>query len=149
MNMTVTLSILLLGAAVLSAQAPQSKTPPADKNAAAPAAAPAATDNKPPKTRAQPARQAEAEDEGTVLIDSKGETEDAGRYAPGSEQAQADVPGGIPSSYGQCKGVINDAGRSVLVFENSEDGAVVFVQIFFGKGGVSWKLVDKIGRSAD
>ena len=58
------------------------------------------------------------------------------------------VPGGIPASYGQLKGAINDSGRSLLTFE-SDDGTISFVQIFVGKSAVSWKLISRIYRSAD
>ena len=61
----------------------------------------------------------------------------------------ADVPGGLPSSYGQCKGVMNEGGRTILIFESLDDGAIYFVQVNVGKNSVSWKLVDRILRSAD
>jgi hypothetical protein len=59
------------------------------------------------------------------------------------------VPGGIPASYGQCKGVMNDGGRTLLVFESADDGAISFVQVTLGKAGAAWKLVDRIYRSAE
>ncbi|OGS12868.1 MAG: hypothetical protein A2234_06625 [Elusimicrobia bacterium RIFOXYA2_FULL_58_8] len=99
-------------------------------------------------------KQSEPEaEEGTVMIDSKSDPDDAGRFVPQSEDSagerEADVPGGMPASYGQCKGVLNEGGRSILVFESSEDGAIYFVQLTVGKSGVSWKLLSRISRSAD
>ena len=67
-----------------------------------------------------------------------------------AEAVKADaVQAGLPSSYGQCKGVIADAGRNLLIFESPDDGSVSFVQVTVGKANVSWKLVDRIPRSAD
>lgn len=90
---------------------------------------------------------AEEPEESVVMIDSRTEPEDARTAAAYSEDRN--VPGGLPSSYGQCRGVMNEGGRSVLVFESLEDGSIAFVQIVFGKTGVSWKLIDRIHRSAD
>ncbi|MEK7721976.1 MAG: hypothetical protein AAB359_06265 [Elusimicrobiota bacterium] len=101
------------------------------------------------KTAAAKPDEQDAEESG-VMIDSKAGAEEAGSPgAYGVEQDERAAPGGLPSSYGQCKGVINDADRSILVFENPEDGAVSFVQMTVGKTNVSWKLVDRIPRSAD
>lgn len=159
MKTVLSLAFLLASAAALSAQAPAEKARPAEKKqaqpaAAQPAAAPAAAaapagEAKPAKQPKASQKQSDPEDDGTVLIDSRGDADDGARYEPASEAAQPEVPGGLPSSYGQCRGVINDAGRSVLVFENPEDGVISFVQVFFVKSGVSWKLVDRVGRSLD
>ena len=110
------------------------------------------------KTAALPEKarkQAEVEpDEGTVMVDSKADPDDAWSSAPEAdkeplERGEAGVPGGMPSSYGQCKGVVNEGGRNILVFENAEDGAVYFVQVTVGKNNASWKLVARIPRSSD
>ena len=89
--------------------------------------------------------------ESGVLIDSRTEGADAERFdAPSAaEQGEPEVSGGIPASYGQCKGIINEAGRTILVLESQEDGAVSFVQVTVKKNSVSWKLVDRIPRGAD
>lgn len=87
--------------------------------------------------------QEDAEEAG-VMIDSRGEAEaDDERPAPAETG-----PAGIPSSYGQCRGVMADGGRNLLVFESIEDGSISFVQVTTGKG-VSWRLVGRIQRSND
>ncbi|OGR42728.1 MAG: hypothetical protein A2X35_01910 [Elusimicrobia bacterium GWA2_61_42] len=161
------LTLLLLGCcSAVQAQAPDQ--PVAEKPAAAvkksapeakPAAAPAET---PAQAKAKKAARAEAQkkaearqeeqdaEESVVMIDSKPDAEDTGRFSAGAaDQEEAAVPGGLPSSYGQCKGIITEAGRTVLVFESLDDGALSFVQVILGKTGVSWKLLDRIPRSMD
>ncbi len=170
---TTLFAVLLLSCGLtLRAQDPV----PADKNTAAaaaikPAAQPKAAS---PRAAARPAKtvkpaaavSAQAQqtakeeaaakadsdaDESVVMIDSKADIEDTGRFsaASGREQDEPAVSGGIPASYGQCKGVVNDGGRSLLVFESAEDGTISFVQVAAGKSKVAWKLVDRIPRSAD
>jgi len=100
----------------------------------------------------EPARGAQSEEEGAVMIDARGDEDYAGRFSD-NEPATAEpedpvVPGGMPASYGQLKGTLNDGGRNLLVFEN-EEGSISFVQIFAGKAAVSWKLISRIYRSAD
>ncbi len=100
----------------------------------------------------EPARGAQSEEEGAVMIDARGDEDYSGRFSD-NEPAVAEpedpvVPGGMPASYGQLKGTLNDGGRNLLVFEN-EEGSISFVQIFAGKSAVSWKLVSRIYRSAD
>lgn len=96
------------------------------------------------------ARQADQDnEESVVMIDSKSDAEDNGSFSSGEDREERTVPGGIPSSFGQCKGTITEGGRSLLVFESADDGTISFVQITIGKSGVSWKLVDRIPRSAD
>ena len=96
------------------------------------------------------AKQEQDAEESVVLIDSKAETEETGTSADyGAEREERTVPGGLPSSYGQCKGVINDGGRNILVFESIDDGSLSFVQLVVGKSAVSWKLLDRIPRSGD
>ena len=137
-------------AGALFAQVPQGKTAqePESKPAAvqpkkAPAPAPAPAQVKPaPKA-------AEDSEESVVMIDSRTDPEDAraADYAADAEDPR--VPGGLPSSYGQCRGVISEGGRSVLVFESLDDGTLSFVQVVLGKSNVTWKLVDQVRRSAD
>jgi len=107
--------------------------------------------NKTSKTapvKAGQARSADPDvDEPGVKIDSKADQDEEGDYA--AERPELSVPGGLPSSFGQCKGVVNDAGRSILIFESPEDGTVYFVQVTVGKANVSWKLVGRIPRSSD
>ncbi len=94
-------------------------------------------------------------DEAGVMIDSKGDAGDASGdqdySAPNGAEVYAEPSGvgGLPSSYGQCKGVVNEGGRSVLVLESPEDGALSFVQVTVGKSDVSWKLIGRIPRSSD
>ncbi|OGR63868.1 MAG: hypothetical protein A2X31_10480 [Elusimicrobia bacterium GWB2_63_22] len=153
--MKISLTVLLLAVcgALAVAQTPAQKKAAAAKTAAVEtAAAPKAV--KPAPAKPAPARPAEEAEESVVMIDSKAdaEPEAGGRYSAGAfggEQEEPVVPGGLPSSYGQCKGVITEAGRSVLVFENSDDGAISLVQLVLGKGKASWKLLDRIPRSAD
>jgi len=52
----------------------------------------------------------------------------------------------IPFSYGAVKGVLNDGQRNILVLE-SEDGTITFIQIFWNKGGIRWKLLNQIMRN--
>jgi|GEM_PF-1222132 len=141
-----------------AAAAPQKKTPRAKAKpapAATPAAAAPAAQPAPARkaVKQEPAKPAEEPEESVVMIDSKAEPEETGRfsaagYAPDQEEQPA-VPGGMPSSYGQLKGVMNDGGRTLLVLESPDDGAITFVQVIAGKAGVSWKLVDRIPRSLD
>lgn len=155
------LLIILCGAA-LYAQAPaDKKTAPAEKKAANTAAAKKAAKAEAAKAadaKAEPAKPAAAKpadepEESVVMIDSKADAdpEEGGRAAGayGAEQEEVVVPGGMPSSYGQCKGVITDAGRSILVFESPDDGSISLVQLVMGKAKASWKLLDRIPRSAD
>ncbi|MCM2266755.1 MAG: hypothetical protein NDI60_03170 [Elusimicrobiales bacterium] len=129
------------------------KAAPADaQKPAAPAAAkPAAAQKAAARPAPKPADQ-EAE-ESVVMIDSKGDPDETGRFSAGSYGGDQEDPsplaGGMPASYGQLKGVMNDGGRSLLVLESPEDGAITFVQVTAGKAGVTWKLVDRILRSAD
>ncbi|MFA6433474.1 MAG: hypothetical protein WCW52_02130 [Elusimicrobiales bacterium] len=102
---------------------------------------------------AEPAAGVQPEEEGAVMIDARSDENDPGRFSDDDpseppETARPAVPDGIPSSYGQIKGAVNDGGRSLLIFEN-EEGAVSFVQIFAGKNAVSWKLLSRIYRSRD
>ena len=148
MRTIISVFVLSALALTLSAQAP------AKKSDAQPAAA-KAQDGKNPAAGQNSKKQAEAEaDEGTVMIDSRADQEETGRFAAqpaadAAERADMDVPGGMPSSYGQCKGVISEGGRNVMVFENPEDGTLHFVQVTLGKNSVSWKLMDRILRSGD
>lgn len=150
--MKISLTILLLGVcgSLVCAQVPAEKKPAAAVKKTAVVEAAAA----PKAAKPVPAKPAEEAEESVVMIDSRAdaEPEEGGRYASGAfgrEQEEAAVPGGLPSSYGQCKGVITEAGRTVLVFENPDDGAISLVQLVLGKGKPSWKLLDRMPRSAD
>jgi len=148
MNKSMIAVILLVCGAALSAQGPAGNNKPAQ-----PAAAPAPA-AQPQQPAAQPKKAVKSSDqdaeESVVMIDSKADAEDMGSpEVYGSERDEAAVPGGLPSSYGQCKGVISEGGRNILVFENPDDGAISFIQITVGKAKVSWKLVDRLPRSAD
>lgn len=150
MKTSLTILLLAVCGALVSAQVPAEKKPAAVvkkttvvETAAAPKAA-----------KPAPAKPAEDAEESVVMIDSRAdaEPEEGGRYSTGAfggEQEEPAVPGGLPSSYGQCRGVLTEAGRSVLVFENPDDGAISLVQLVLGKGKASWKLLDRIPRSAD
>ncbi|MBI4351051.1 MAG: hypothetical protein HY550_06395 [Elusimicrobia bacterium] len=150
------MAALLVCGGQLCAQEPADKKAAAEKRTVtAQAPAPAAQPKKALKAELKPAaaKQEEQEaEESVVLIDSKGEPE-AGETqdlsAFGRETEERLAPGGLPSSYGQCKGLMSDAGRNILIFESPDDGALSFVQVTLGKGGVSWKLIDRIPRSAD
>ncbi len=101
----------------------------------------------------EPAKGDQSEEEGAVMIDAKSDEDYSGRFSDNEPAAAAGpeepaVPGGMPASYGQLKGTLNDGGRNLLIFEN-EDGIISFVQIFAGKNAVSWKLVSRIYRSPD
>lgn len=162
-------ALLLVCGGALCAQTPAVKKKaaadkkPAAAQAAAPAAQPAQSPAQPMRAaktetpKAPAVRQAESEaEESVVMIDSKAESETAGEgedpesvvsYSP--EREERAVSYGLPSSYGQCKGVLNDAGRNILVFESQDDGAVYFVQVRMGKSNVSWQLISRIPRSSD
>jgi hypothetical protein len=134
-----------------AAAAPRKRAPAKVKPAPAKEAAAPAPAKK--SVRQEPAKPAEEPEESVVMIDSKAEPEETGRfnaagYAPDQDEAPA-VPGGMPASYGQLKGVMNDGGRSLLVMESPDDGAITFVLVTAGKAGISWKLVDRIPRSLD
>ena len=91
-------------------------------------------------------------EEAGVLIDSKSDTESEAQssayVAEIGHQEDAAFASSIPASYGPMKGVLNEQGRNILVFEN-EDGILSFVQISVGKNSVSWKLLARVGRSQD
>lgn len=154
MSKTLAAVLALACAGALYAQAPADKAKAAEKKPAAtvPAAVPAAAQPEvkkaaapaPAKPAAKPADESE---ESVVMIDSKAEAEDR-RASYGEEtDDQAFVPDGIPSSLGQCKGVMNEGGRNVLVFESIEDGTISFVHVTIGKATVSWNVIAKIPRS--
>jgi hypothetical protein len=143
-----------------AADTPQKKTPRAKARPAAATAdaktSPAPASQPAPAKKAvkqEPVKPAEEPEESVVMIDSKAEPEETGRFSAAGYAADQDeapaVPGGMPASYGQLKGVMNDGGRSLLVLESPDDGAITFVQVTAGKAGVSWKLVDRIPRSLD
>lgn len=100
------------------------------------------------QAKAAAAKQEQDAEESVVMIDSKAEEPEVAS-AYGMEGEERLVPGGLPSSYGQCKGIISDAGRNIMIFESLDDGALSFVQVTVGKANVSWKLIDRIPRSAD
>lgn len=151
------MSVFLLAALAVSLCAQDPGVPAAEKKQAAAAVKATVPEAKSAKaaTAAPAKKQTDAAepDDGTVMIDSKADQEEAGRsVAKPVEEAverEVDVPGGLPVSYGQCKGVINEGGRNLLVFENPDDGTVYLVQVIVGKNGVSWKLAGSIPRSAD
>lgn len=158
MKKTFICAVLTVMAGALFAQTPVAKAKPAPAKPAAAAplitaqaapgkTAPAAAA---PAKKTEPAKPApksvEDQEESVVMIDDKADT-DYSRVSAADDQPAA--PGGIPSSYGQCKGVMNDGGRTVLVFESAEDGAISFVQVTLGKTGAAWKLLDRIYRSAE
>ncbi|HAU89596.1 MAG TPA: hypothetical protein DCW72_05000 [Elusimicrobia bacterium] len=124
-------------APVVTAQAAPRKTAP---EAPAPA-------KKPEPTKPAP-KPVEDQEESVVMIDDRADS-DYSRVPTADADEQPAVPGGIPSSYGQCKGVMNDGGRTILVFESADDGAISFVQVTLGKTGAAWKLLDRIYRSAE
>jgi len=128
-----------LCAGALFAQAPAEKPKPAPEKKAA-----AAPEKKPAAPAAKPA---EEQEESVVMIDSRTDPEDV--RTPVAYADDRALPGGLPSSYGQCRGVISEAGRSVLVFESPDDGSIAFVQVVLGKTGVTWKLLDRVYRSPD
>ncbi len=159
MKKTFICAVLTVMAGALFAQTPVAKAKPAAAKPAA--AAPVTTAQAAPKPAAaapapvkkpEPAKPAakpaEDQEESMVMIDDKAD-QDYSRVSSADADEQPAVPGGIPASYGQCKGVMTDAGRTLLVFESADDGAISFVQVTLGKTGAAWKLVDRIYRSAE
>ncbi|OGR68886.1 MAG: hypothetical protein A2081_04425 [Elusimicrobia bacterium GWC2_61_19] len=162
MKKTIFTLLLLAGAQAVYAQGtdPAAAAKPADAKKTAARAKPAAAAAAPAKksVRAETPKPAEAKpaeqdaEESVVMIDSRSEQEENGRFSAAArdgEQEDPAVPGGMPSSYGQLKGVMNEAGRTLLVFESPDDGSIAFVQVTAGKTGVAWKLVGRIPRSQD
>ncbi len=157
MKKSLTALLLVFCGAMLYAQVPSDKSKSAadKKTAAVDTSTAVKKSTKAEAAKAAAAKLAEQEpEESVVMIDSKAEPEDeagerstAGAY--GSDQEEAPAAGGLPNSYGQCKGVITEGGRTVLVFESPDDGSISFVQVVLGKGKVSWKLLDRITRSGD
>lgn len=148
---------VLAGAVFAQTPAEKAKPAPAKPAAAAPvtaapaapkpaAAAPAPV--KKPEPAKPAAKTAEDQEESMVMIDDKADADYSGVSSADADEQTA-VPGGIPSSYGQCKGVMNEGGRTILVFESADDGAISFVQITLGKTGAAWKLLDRVYRSAE
>ena len=168
MKMLIVSPFLLALALNLGAQPPKESAPAAAQKAEAasaksqvkntnPALPVAGNEDKkaPPAPRKEPSKAAaeQENEEGGVMIDSKAEEsddqfEEPAPPRPAPEAEEISVPGGMPLSFGQLKGTINDGGRSILVFEN-EEGVIAFVQVFIGKNAVSWKLVSRIRRSMD
>ncbi|MDA8131051.1 MAG: hypothetical protein M0011_06055 [Elusimicrobia bacterium] len=109
--------------------------------------APAAAQAKPAAAQTKAAD--EQEDSGVLIDSTKYDAEDSDVGTETPAYVGAGVPGGIPSSYGQCRGVMTEGGRSLLVFESLDDGAISLVQVTFGKTGVSWKLAGRIPRSGE
>lgn len=91
----------------------------------------------------------EQEDSGVLIDSTKYDAEDSDAGAETPAYSGTGVPGGIPTSYGQCRGVMNEGGRSLLVFESLDDGTISLVQVTFGKTGVGWKLAGRIPRSGE
>lgn len=148
MKKTLAAVLLFACAGALLAQGPadKAKPAPAPEKKPAPAAQPAtAAEKKPAPAAKQPAKQAEEPEESIVMIDDKAEPDHGKAGALDADEPQAGPPG-IPTSYGQCKGVTTDAGRTILVFENPDSGDISLVQLVFGKAGVSWRLLDTIRR---
>jgi len=88
-----------------------------------------------------------------VMIDSRSEDSEAetSPYSSKNSVDQAENAGfasSLPASYGPLKGVLNEQGRNVLVFEN-EDGILSFVQASVGKNSVSLKLLARVARSQE
>ncbi|MDA8244670.1 MAG: hypothetical protein M0025_11200 [Elusimicrobia bacterium] len=102
------------------------------------------------KAAAAPAKATDDQEDSGVLIDStKYDAEDSDAGAETQAYGATGVPGGIPTSYGQCRGVMNEGGRSLLVFESLDDGTISLVQVTFGKAGAGWKLAGRIPRSGE
>ncbi|HAF96428.1 MAG: hypothetical protein A2X34_08170 [Elusimicrobia bacterium GWC2_51_8] len=92
-------------------------------------------------------------EEGGVVIDSKSEDSevDTTPYSSKNSVDQSENAGFasyLPAAYGPLKGVLNEQGRNVLVFEN-EDGILSFVQASVGKNSVSLKLLARVARSQE
>lgn len=143
-------------AGALYAQAPAAKAAAPEKNAAAaaekrdakPEPAKTAPAAKPAAAKPAAAKPAEEPEEAMVMIDDRAESAESASPETGAFAAEQEaVPGGLPADYGQLRGVLTDAGRQILVFESLEDGEITFVQVSFGKPGVSWKRLDSIRRS--
>ena len=154
MNKTLIAALLLVCAGPLYAKEPPKKIKAEVAGLTAGAtqqiALDAAHTRKAEQAKAAAAKQEQDAEESVVMIDSKAEAEEPGSSADyAGEQDERLVPGGLPSSYGQCKGIMNDAGRNLLIFESLDDGALSFVQVIAGKSSISWKLLYRIPRSAD
>jgi hypothetical protein len=107
---------------------------------------------KPAAARAEPAAQsAKAEDEdGAVMIDGFESAPPAYQPPAGdaAETEQPRDPNALPASLGDVKGTFSDAGRNIMVLQ-ADDGTVNFVQVTFGKTGVSWKPAGSLYRSRE
>jgi len=120
-----------------------------------PAAAEASKKSQPsPAAKKEMPKAAEQDsEEAGVMIDSKSDDTEgealSSSYATGTErQEDAAFASSIPASYGQMKGVLNEQGRNVLVFEN-EEGILSFVQVSLGRDLLTWKLLARVARSQD
>ena len=95
--------------------------------------------------------QAADEEVGGVMIDG---AEAAGpAYSETRPEEAADASGAadhalLPDSLGDVRGTLTDGGRSILVLQ-ADDGTINFVQVVFGKGGVSWKPAGTLRRSRE
>lgn len=101
-----------------------------------------------PEAAAQPAR-AEEEDGGVMIDGPESSAPPAQAFREeAAEPAQSSDPNALPASLGDVKGAFTDAGRNILVLQG-DDGAVNFVQVTFGRTGVSWKLAGSLYRSRE
>ena len=148
------LAVFMALAAAAGAQQGKNNYAPAGRNAeAAPKTAAAKQPRAPSVAVKKNSAPAESEDDGGVMIDASAEDNDPARLAENEESSpdeteRSAAPGGLPASYGQLKGTLNDGGRSLLVLEN-EEGVISFVQISVGGNSVTWKLISRLRRSAE
>lgn len=88
------------------------------------------------------------EDEPSEVLLDKMEDESYQQYQYTEEERKEEPPSlnKIPFSYGTFKGVFNDGQKSLLVFED-ENGTISFIQIYFERNKIRWKLLYQIERS--
>jgi hypothetical protein len=149
--MKITWGIIVLLAAAAPGVCAQPARSTGTVSGVAPSARAAAKRPGPAAAEDKKAVQIPADEEGGVMIDDRMEDDYPVRAARRTDAAESDdsaAPEGIPASYGQLKGTINEGGKSVLLFED-EDGMLSFVQVYVGKNAVSWKLISRVGRSAE
>ncbi|MBI4655705.1 MAG: hypothetical protein HY746_03045 [Elusimicrobia bacterium] len=152
-------AVLALSAQCATAQVKEIKSGGPQKSVSAKKDAKAAGAAQASPAAVTPASGASVQEEGPAnapeadsLEDGKVMVDDRASFAEEADKAPAvfdeDAARQMPASYGMIKGVFTDEGKNILVFENA-DGDMFFVQIFFTKKGVVWKLIDRISRVQD
>lgn len=84
----------------------------------------------------------DTDDNGRIVIDEIEEYNDESADEKNKYTEQVPV---IPLSYGELKGSFNAGNRNILIFENSENGVITFIEVIFDRT-LTWKYIGKFKR---